>query len=559
MNITFRTFCTRSSISRLGYSMPATSTSSPSPGPYAGWTRERLVERLMQLEGTGQPSATLPGPLIQDKAFDFSKHSKRKIALKFCYSGWEYGGLAYQLGPTPLPTVENVLFDVLAKTRLVDPEAGFDGCGWEKCGRTDRGVSAAGQVVSLWVRSAFPWEDDELHRVQEDVEKAAEAEKTEDDGLSGIDDGFGSLGLSDEPSSNTSIRKAVIQEHDYLAMMNRLLPATIRVIAWSPVPTSFSARFSCKYRHYKYFFSSMHLDIPAMQAAASRLVGEHDFRNLCKLDAQKQITSFRRKITRATVEPLEGEEGGNGEMHVFDLIGSAFLYHQVRHVMAMLFLVGSGLEPPSIVTELMNVEDGVEPLRPEDVASGKEKYTVVDRKPEYQMADALPLMLWECGYDESELNWRTSGGPDETGGEIVRGDLYHQLQSIHTRSRVFSTLDRAFHDSSGKTSSSTSVVIPSEKWIEGSGCLERSTGEGEIYEYSPGWRNVQEEFKIRTYVGEKEAGHGGGDERALEAWKGHEKGRKTESGAGRRWQRMSFFVILTAHGKPYRLYNFCKI
>ncbi|KIM41961.1 hypothetical protein M413DRAFT_33262, partial [Hebeloma cylindrosporum] len=378
--------------------------SSPTPGPYAGWTRERLIERLTELEGTttGPPqlpsdipnAPAAPSPIITpsppskapEKPFDFSKHSRRKIALKFCYSGWEYGGLAFQLGPTPLPTVENVLFDVLAKTRLVDPDGGFDGCGWEKCGRTDRGVSAAGQVVSLW------------------------------------------------PNTNSKHK----QELDYLVMLNRLLPDTIRVIAWSPVSDSFSARFSCKYRHYKYFFPSTHLDVAKMQAAADRMVGEHDFRNLCKLDAQKQITSFRRKILRASISPLEEDDRGTGQMHVFDLVGSAFLYHQVRHIMAVLFLVGSGLEPPSVVTELMNVEEGIEPLRPEDT----DKYAIIDRKPEYQMADALPLMLWACGYDESELSWRTSGKPDDT--DAGNGDLYNQLENIHSRSRVFSALDRHF-------------------------------------------------------------------------------------------------------------------
>ncbi|KAF8970568.1 pseudouridine synthase [Flammula alnicola] len=475
MNIGLRYLSSRSSISRLGVPMSATSTSSPNPGPYAGWTRERLIERLMQLEGTipAPPEATsgistpsilssLPPANAQEKPFDFSKHPRRKIALKFCYSGWEYGGLAFQLGPTPLPTVENVLFDILAKSRLVDAEAGFDGCGWERCGRTDRGVSAAGQVVSLWVRSAIPMEETEEKRTEavsvaeEPPESTLETQEVEELGL---EDGFGSLAMSEEPTSNTSIPPTNFkpkQEHDYLAMLNRLLPDTIRITAWSPVADSFSARFSCKYRHYKYFFSSLHLDVPRMQAAADRMVGEHDFRNLCKLDAQKQITSFRRKILRATVTPLDGEDGGNGVMHVFDLVGSAFLYHQVRHIMAVLFLVGSGLEPPSVVTELMNVEDGVEPPRSEDA-----QYAVVDRKPEYQMADALPLMLWECGYDESQLNWRTSGKLSGDDGEpIVRGDLYHQLQGIHTRSRVFAALDRHFMKAAEKHHPPPALMFP---------------------------------------------------------------------------------------------------
>ena len=464
MNIGFRNLWSRSSISRLGSAMTSGGVSSPTLGPYAGWTRERLVKRLMEFDGptAGPPQSfmnipnvpstsspiTTPAPAPPSKApekpFDFSKHSRRKIALKFCYSGWEYGGLAYQLGPTALPPVENVLFDMLVKARLVDPEGGFDGCGWEKCGRTDRGVSAAGQVVSLWVRSAIPAEEvqqgDDPH-IEADSGEGSIGNEPGADGLFGLQDDFGSLAMTTEPSSNTSIPKLNDSKHkeelDYLVMLNRILPDTIRVIAWSPVSESFSARFSCKYRHYKYFFPSTHLDIAKMQAAADRVVGDHDFRNLCKLDTQKQITNFRRKILRASISPVDEDDGGLGQMYVFDLVGSAFLYHQVRHIMAILFLVGSGLEPPSVVTELMNVEEGIEPLRPEDTG----KYAVVDRKPEYQMADALPLMLWGCGYDESELSWRASGRSDDTNGNR---DLYNQLENIHSRSRVFSALDRHF-------------------------------------------------------------------------------------------------------------------
>src|SRR5258707_13673 len=114
MNPALRLLSTLSSIIRFGISMVPTATSNITPSPYEGWTRERLVERLMQLEGvdhaeprdgtttsTGKDKDKLP------KSFDFSKHPRWKIALKFCYSGWEYSGLAHQIGPVPLPTVEN--------------------------------------------------------------------------------------------------------------------------------------------------------------------------------------------------------------------------------------------------------------------------------------------------------------------------------------------------------------------------------------------------------------------------------------------------------------------
>jgi tRNA pseudouridine38/39 synthase len=462
---------------------------------YSGWSREQLIERLLALEGPrsvnepkppsspasialvppqkqneSQNETTIPpqSGLVRPpsaKEFNFSKHPKRKIALKFCYSGWEYCGLAYQTAATQLPTVEAVLFEALAKARLIDGEEGMEGCGWEKCGRTDRGVSAAGQVISLWLRSALgnvekgkgKQKEVELgNSVQEDC-----TNQPQDFGLPGLtEEDFGTLDLS-EPNSPVTGAKALEDasskprhELDYIGILNRLLPPTIRILAWAPVAETFSARFSCKYRHYKYFFSSHLLDISTMRQAATRLIGEHDFRNLCKVDAQKQITMFRRVISRADIEPVDLNNDNGEGIFVFNLVGSAFLYHQVRHIMAILFLVGTGLEEPSLVTKLMNVSDGAENY---DLVACETRLEVVDRKPEYQMADALPLMLWDCAYAEEDVIWRTATlepsdqdhdqGTDEDSrrsGLATETDLYHQLHSIWNRSRIYSVLDQHF-------------------------------------------------------------------------------------------------------------------
>ncbi|KAF5383232.1 hypothetical protein D9615_004916 [Tricholomella constricta] len=431
---------------------------SPSPSIYDGWSREDLIARLTKLDH--RPKQRPPSPKGKNKPFHFSIHSRRKIALKFCYSGWEYGGLAFQNMKTTFPTVEGVLFDAMVKARLIDPEGGFEGCGWEKCGRTDRGVSAAGQVISLWIRSALGSEDSgedaSLDAASKDISPLAIIE--------------GSLPSAEKPSPTTSVeRKSVIPglefgfeeddlnapqsksslsipppihkakyEHDYLAILNRLLPPTLRIIAWSPISDNFSARFSCSWRHYKYLFSSDTapgpiLDIERMRAAASYLIGEHDFRNMCKLDPAKQITMFRRKVMRAEIEAVSIDASGQGT-YVFNLIGSAFLYHQVRHIMAVLFMVGHGQEEPSVVLNLLNVEEGLELGATE----------VVDRKPEYQMADALPLLLWDCGYPQAELDWRTTNGAPIADGSEIRTDLYQQLHSIHSRSQIYTALNDHF-------------------------------------------------------------------------------------------------------------------
>lgn len=55
-------------------------------------------------------------------------------------------------------------------------------------------------------------------------------------------------------------------------------------------------RFSARGREYKYYILQHgDLDIGAMQAAAAHFVGEHDFRNFCKVDAQ-HISNFRRRV-----------------------------------------------------------------------------------------------------------------------------------------------------------------------------------------------------------------------------------------------------------------------
>jgi tRNA pseudouridine38/39 synthase len=436
----------------------------PNLPDYETWTREELITRLKELTGTSatlqmtsstsvsppQPPAL---PLVSSsppltpsstsrsgskkrpaegskskREFDFSAYPTRKIALKFSYAGMGYGGLAWQEGQTPLPTVEGVLFTALAKARLVDPDGGLEGCGWERCGRTDRGVSAAGQVVSLYVRSS--------NRRSSTPAKAPHANEDAPKGV--LDD------------DNVSALRVTERDIRYLHTLNAILPPSIRVYAWAPVASTFSARFSCRTRHYKYFFSARSLDVDAMRAGAARLVGEHDFRNLCKLDPAKQLTTFRRRILRADISPVVvgGSSGGDMNMHVLDLIGSAFLYNQVRHIMAVLLLIGARFEAPSVVSALLNADPGGDRERgvagaPSPAVSllGEEPPPPrVTCKPEYQMADALPLVLWDCTYAAEDVQWRA----DDAGSDGGSVGLHSQLVGLAERAQVDATLAEHF-------------------------------------------------------------------------------------------------------------------
>src|SRR5699024_4762964 len=82
------------------------------------------------------------------RKFDFSQYKVRHILLKLLYLGWNYDGFVVQEDASH--TVEDVLFEALLKTRMIQSR---DTCNYHRCGRTDKGVSAFCQVISLTVRS----------------------------------------------------------------------------------------------------------------------------------------------------------------------------------------------------------------------------------------------------------------------------------------------------------------------------------------------------------------------------------------------------------------------
>ncbi|EKC99068.1 pseudouridylate synthase [Trichosporon asahii var. asahii CBS 8904] len=391
---------------------------------YVDMTRDELIARLAALESSPKkvpgpdeyhtqptpkpptPSAPTVAPVTSTPAasaaekpkfvkkkkepvqFQWGAQSTRHIALLVSYLGWPYSGLAIQ--PTShYPTVEGELLKALEKTYLVGP-GGWEACGFSRCGRTDRGVSGAGQVLNLWVRSTrkegdggYPLNGTWKPPSEERVPRQSKAVEGMGEGA----EGENTDALAEKQEKKTA--KAPPQmDLGYPRLLNSVLPDDIRVLAWSPAPTDFDSRFSCDFRHYKYAFhivpspGAEPLDLDLMTEAAKLLLGEHDFRNFCKVDGSKQIESHKRTVLQAYFE--KESEG----VYIFNLVGNAFLWHQVRHIMAVLFLVGSRLEPPSVVTDLMDVER----------FPGKLKY---------KMADPIPLRLHECGFlPEAGLDWR---------------------------------------------------------------------------------------------------------------------------------------------------------
>jgi hypothetical protein len=120
------------------------------------------------------------------------------------------------------------------------------------------------------------------------------------------------------------------------------------------------------------------MDLEKIRQGLQLMVGSHDFRNFCKMNIEK-VHTFERKILTAEVF-----ETGKDDVCYLQIKGQAFLWHQIRCIASILFLVGEELEPPSIVTELLDVA----------------KYP---GKPSYPLASEFPLVLHHCGYPNVEL------------------------------------------------------------------------------------------------------------------------------------------------------------
>ncbi|KAL2489325.1 Pseudouridine synthase family protein [Forsythia ovata] len=263
---------------------------------------------------------------------------KRYVALKVMYFGQRFYGFASEAQMDP--TIESEIFKALHKTRLVSGDKKeFQ---YSRCGRTDKGVSSVGQVISLFLRT--------------NCKETA------------VSNGY----------SGEHFAKELCEEIDYVKMLNRVLPEDIRIIGWSPAPTDFSARFSCLSRQYKYFFWRENLNITAMEIAGKKFIGEHDFRNFCKMDAAN-VHNYKRHITSFEILPCDERFLGD-QLWVVQIKGSAFLWHQIRCMVAVLFFIGQGLESPNVIDVLVDIER-------------------TPRKPQYKMAPEIPLVLQSCEFE----------------------------------------------------------------------------------------------------------------------------------------------------------------
>lgn len=173
------------------------------------------------------------------------------------------------------------------------------------------------------------------------------------------------------------------------ALNSLLAPRVVaREVAFAPA--DFHARFSARWRRYRYrllttevpdpFLAATTWWVPAvldrhrMAEAAHELVGTHDFAAFCRRPRDRPEASLVRQVTDAR---FSQEPRDDGRILTFEITAGAFCHQMVRSIVGTLVEVGRGRRPVSSV--------------PEALAGS-------DRALAGQLAPPQGLVLWEVGY-----------------------------------------------------------------------------------------------------------------------------------------------------------------
>ncbi|XP_015264192.1 PREDICTED: tRNA pseudouridine synthase A, mitochondrial isoform X2 [Gekko japonicus] len=235
------------------------------------------------------------------------KYQKRKIVLLMAYSGKGYHGMQRNMGNSQFKTIEDDLVSALIRSGCIPENHGEDmkKMSFQRCARTDKGVSAAGQIVSLKV-----W---------------------------------------------------LIE--DILRKINDYLPAHIRILGLKRVTGGFNSKNKCDARTYSYMlptFAFAHKDhdpqdetyrlSPETLETVNRLLacykGTHNFHNFTSQKGPKDPSAKRYIMEMYCEEPFVRD---GVELAVVKVKGQSFMMHQIRKMIGLVIAIVKGYASEAIM------------------------------------------------------------------------------------------------------------------------------------------------------------------------------------------------------------------
>lgn len=164
----------------------------------------------------------------------------------------------------------------------------------------------------------------------------------------------------------TFVTESPIPAENFVKALNDILPASIRVFEAQEMSPEFHARKSARAKTYRYriyrepicppflaryvWHYPYPLDEEAMEAAASLIIGEHDFTSFAAVDPERDrdeegVSNIRRIFESSWTRQKD-------EL-IYSVRGNGFLHHMVRNLVGTFVQVGKGSFHPQDLLRIL--------------------------------------------------------------------------------------------------------------------------------------------------------------------------------------------------------------
>jgi tRNA pseudouridine38-40 synthase len=184
------------------------------------------------------------------------------------------------------------------------------------------------------------------------------------------------------------VLQAGIPPENLVLALNRTLPESIRVLSAMHVPEDFHARHSTVAKTYEYrvfverkpdeqrricppflaryvYSYPWPLELAALNDAAQRFVGTHDFLSFAATDPDLAVRNGEPAVEDEEGEPQKNairtifgsgwheQQTADGNLLIYHVRGSGFLHHMVRNLVGTMLDVGRGYTPAAAIPEMI--------------------------------------------------------------------------------------------------------------------------------------------------------------------------------------------------------------
>lgn len=158
--------------------------------------------------------------------------------------------------------------------------------------------------------------------------------------------------------------EAVLDHATIMAQINQYLPEDIALVYFEKASDNFHARFDAVEKTYVYRlwkapyppvferkyvapYDCSKLDVEKMKLAATRVLGEKDFKGFCTDKTKKStVRTIKRVDIRTTKEEV-----------IFTFVGDGFLYNMVRILVGTLMEIGMGTKSLDSIDRVFETKD----------------------------------------------------------------------------------------------------------------------------------------------------------------------------------------------------------